>query len=89
MLASLVGWIFTEMGRQPWIVFGVMTTEQGISPGVPAWSVLVSMITFTVLYGALAVVEFRLILKAVKKDPEPIETDESGNARTHNMATVY
>ena len=28
------GWIFTEMGRQPWVVFGLMTTESGVSPGV-------------------------------------------------------
>ena len=28
------GWIFTEMGRQPWVVFGLMTTEHGVSPGV-------------------------------------------------------
>ena len=34
-LAILVGWIFTEMGRQPWIVFSLMLTEDGVSPSVP------------------------------------------------------
>ncbi|MGO1569740.1 MAG: cytochrome ubiquinol oxidase subunit I [Canibacter sp.] len=89
MLASLVGWIFTEMGRQPWIVFGVMTTEQGVSPGVPAWAVLVSMITFTVIYGALAVVEFRLLLKAAQKGPEEIEHTDDGEPDHDRLATVY
>lgn len=78
MIASLVGWIFTEMGRQPWIIFGVMTTEQGVSPGVPGWAVLVSLIVFTLVYGALAVVEFKLITKAAKDGPPEIEQPAEG-----------
>nr|WP_243752962.1 cytochrome ubiquinol oxidase subunit I [Leucobacter ruminantium] len=94
MLASLVGWVFTEMGRQPWIVFGVMTTEQGVSPGVPGWAVLVSLIVFTLVYGALAVVEFRLITKAAKDGPPEIEQPEGadgtpGEPDQQQLATVY
>ncbi|MCW2287974.1 cytochrome ubiquinol oxidase subunit I [Leucobacter luti] len=89
MLASLVGWIFTEMGRQPWIVFGVMTTERGVSPGVPGWAVLVSLIVFTLVYGALAVVEFKLITKAAKEGPPEIETDADGEPDHQSLATVY
>lgn len=89
MLASLIGWIFTEMGRQPWIVFGVMTTEQGVSPGVPAWAVLISMLTFTFIYGALAVVELRLILKAAKNGPEELKQGDDGEPVRDRMATVY
>ncbi|KIP52069.1 cytochrome ubiquinol oxidase subunit I [Leucobacter komagatae] len=95
MLASLVGWVFTEMGRQPWIVFGVMTTEQGISPGVPGWMVLVSLAVFTVVYGALAVVEFGLIVKTVKEGPPEIpllddaDGDGSGKPDHNQLATVY
>lgn len=90
MLASLVGWIFTEMGRQPWIVFGVMTTENGVSPGVPAWAVLVSLIVFTLLYGALAVVEFKLVVKAAQDGPpeiEMLEGEDEPDMTKH--ATVY
>ncbi|MBN9183388.1 MAG: cytochrome ubiquinol oxidase subunit I, partial [Microbacterium sp.] len=47
LLASLVGWVFTEMGRQPWIVFGLMLTQNGVSPNVPGWQVLVSLLAFT------------------------------------------
>lgn len=93
MLASLVGWVFTEMGRQPWIVFGVMTTEQGVSPGVPGWVVLTSMIVFTIVYGGLAVVEFKLITKAAKEGPPEIvhteDSDESGEPDHTHLATVY
>ena len=93
MIASLVGWIFTEMGRQPWLVFGVMTTESGVSPGVPGWAVMVSLIVFTLVYGALAVVEFKLIVKAVQAGPPEISADsgddDSGEVDHSRLATVY
>ena len=66
LLASLVGWVFTEMGRQPWLVFGLMTTQDGVSPNVTGVEVLISLIAFTAIYAALAVVEFGLIIKAAK-----------------------
>ena len=56
VFANSWAWMFTEMGRQPWIVFGLMSTASGVSPGV-AWEVWVSVIVFTLLYGVLAVVE--------------------------------
>ena len=94
MLASLVGWLFTEMGRQPWIVFGVMTTENGVSPGVPGWAILISLIVFTVVYGGLAVVEFKLITRAAKEGPPEIALAESadgapGEPDHQQFATVY
>lgn len=72
LLGSLVGWVFTEMGRQPWIVFGLMLTEDGVSPSVPGWSVLISLVAFTAIYAALAVVEFGLIKKYAQKGPDPL-----------------
>ncbi len=90
MVASLVGWIFTEMGRQPWIVFGVMTTERGVSPGVTGLMVLISLVLFTLVYGALAVVEYKLITKAAKEGPPEIDVPEDGSEIDHNtLATVY
>jgi cytochrome d ubiquinol oxidase subunit I len=42
-LASMsVGWIFTEMGRQPWLVFGLLKTESGVSPNVSGLEILIS-----------------------------------------------
>jgi len=90
LLAILVGWIFTEMGRQPWIVFGLMKTADGVSPNVTGLNVLISLIVFTLIYGALAVVEFRLIKKAAITGPDDWENHADPDAVDANrLATVY
>lgn len=66
IFGNVVGWIFTEMGRQPWIVFGLMPTAAGVSPGVSVAEVVATMIGFTLIYGVLAVVEVRLIISTVR-----------------------
>ena len=66
LLANSFGWIFTEMGRQPWLVFGQMRTADGVSPTVGAGSVITSLSVYTALYGILAVVEVGLLLKYAK-----------------------
>jgi cytochrome d ubiquinol oxidase subunit I len=74
LAANSFGWIFTEMGRQPWIVFGLMQTRDGVSPTVGAGTVLTSMITFTLLYAVLAVIEVLLLIRfarTVPAEPDP------------------
>jgi cytochrome d ubiquinol oxidase subunit I len=66
LLANSFGWIFTEMGRQPWIVFGLMPTAAGVSPRTSTAEVVTSLSVFTVLYAGLAVVEVGLLAKYVK-----------------------
>lgn len=83
--ANIMGWVFTEMGRQPWLVFGLMTTRDGVSPGVGAIDVLISLIAFTAIYAALAVVEIRLIVKAAQKGPD---TDEQPHEETAQVPSV-
>ncbi|HEY3682727.1 MAG TPA: cytochrome ubiquinol oxidase subunit I, partial [Streptosporangiaceae bacterium] len=63
LVASTAGWVFTEMGRQPWLVSGVLRTASGVSPGVSAAEVATSLAVFTVLYAVLAVIEVRLLLR--------------------------
>ena len=87
IMAITVGWIFTEMGRQPWIVFSLMRTEDGVSPGVPAYEVLISLIAFTLIYAILAVVEFKLILRAVHKGPDT--TEQVSDDKPTLSSTVY
>lgn len=77
LVANSFGWIFTEMGRQPWAVFGLMSTAQGVSPGTTTGEVLTSLIGFTVLYGVLAVVELRLLLTYIKDGLPEIEEDST------------
>jgi len=73
LLGNSFGWIFTEVGRQPWVVFGLMTTAQGVSPGVSAAEVLTSLIVLTGVYGVLAVVEVKLLLTYIRKGADPVE----------------
>jgi cytochrome d ubiquinol oxidase subunit I len=73
LFGNFFGWIFTENARQPWAVFGLIKTSDGVSPIVSAGSVLFTMVVFTALYGLLAVIEFGLIVKAIKLGPAPME----------------
>ena len=71
VLGNSFGWIFTETGRQPWLVYGVMTTSSGVSPSVSAASVITSMVVFTILYAGLAVVEVKLMLDYTRHGADP------------------
>ncbi|GFH38689.1 cytochrome ubiquinol oxidase subunit I [Streptomyces pacificus] len=69
LIANSWGWIFTEMGRQPWVVYGVLRTRDAVSPGVTQGEVLTSMIVFTLIYAILAVIEVKLLVTYVKAGP--------------------
>jgi cytochrome d ubiquinol oxidase subunit I len=64
-IANAAGWIFTEIARQPWIVFGLQRTAEGLSPTstVGAGHVLFSLVAFTLIYAVLMVVAIGLIKK--------------------------
>ncbi|HEU0287061.1 MAG TPA: cytochrome ubiquinol oxidase subunit I [Nocardioidaceae bacterium] len=89
LLANSFGWIFTEMGRQPWIVFGLMPTSAGVSPGTTAAEVITSMSVFTLLYGGLAVVEVGLLLKYIRAGLPEVEPTEPGESDERPMAFAY
>jgi cytochrome d ubiquinol oxidase subunit I len=76
-ICNTCGWILTEIGRQPWLVYGVLKTSAGVSnlnPGV----VLFSLISFIVLYGILAVLDGILLFRAARAGiPEEDEKEES------------
>ena len=69
-LAGVAGWITTEMGRQPWIVQGLLTTAQGISPNLTVADVMTSLVGFTLVYGALGVIMVRLMFKFARQGTE-------------------
>jgi cytochrome bd ubiquinol oxidase subunit I len=62
-LATSTGWIMTEVGRFPWIVFGLMKVENGVSASVSAPEVAISLVLFTLVYGALMVADVYLLSK--------------------------
>jgi cytochrome d ubiquinol oxidase subunit I len=88
LLGASAGWIFTEMGRQPWIVFGLMKTADGVSPTLTTFQVGLSLVVFTLLYGALAVVEVGLLIRAVKiGPPETVELIDAADANSGKPLT--
>ena len=74
-LANTAGWLLTEVGRFPWIVYGLMKLEQGLSAVVPGWQVFTSLIVFTLIYGALMVADIYLLVKYGRQAPPPLEGD--------------
>jgi len=66
-IANTSGWILTEMGRQPWVVFGLMKTEDAVSPSVTANEMLFSLIAFTSLYTILGIITIYLYVRHIKK----------------------
>ena len=88
IIGIAVGWMFTEMARQPWIVFGLMQTRAGVSPAVSAAEVLTSMVVFTLLYGVLGVIEFGLIRKAINVGPpENVTVHDDANPQNERVLT--
>jgi cytochrome d ubiquinol oxidase subunit I len=77
-LANSFGWIFTETARQPWVVYGLMKTVQGVSPTVRSGTVITSLTVFTAVYGILAGVNVGLLARAAKAGPPA--TQQPGEA---------
>jgi cytochrome d ubiquinol oxidase subunit I len=74
-LANSTGWIMTEVGRQPWIVFGLLTTSLGVSTTVNAGSVLTSLLVFALLYGVLAVADVYLLVKYARVEEPQLQSE--------------
>jgi cytochrome d ubiquinol oxidase subunit I len=72
-IANQLGWVVAEVGRQPWIVYGVMKTADGVSKAVSLSQVIGSLVGFTLLYGFLGFVDIYLLSKFARKGPEGVE----------------
>jgi cytochrome d ubiquinol oxidase subunit I len=72
-LANTTGWLFTEIGRQPWIVFGLQKTSDAISPSVAGGAVLFTFVAFTGVYAILIVADVYLLNKYAKDKPGLLE----------------
>lgn len=69
-IAIQLGWITAEVGRQPWIVYGVMRTRDAVSKTVPAGNVLFSIVLFSLVYALLAYFWLRVLRKEILHGPE-------------------
>ena len=68
-LCNFAGWILTEAGRQPWVVYGLLKTEDAVSGTVSAWTVGLSLAVFASLYVVLGTVDFILMRRYARLDP--------------------
>ena len=69
-LANASGWILTEMGRQPWIVYGLLKVQDAVSPNLTPLDLLISLIGYTAVYGSLAVAMVKLMKKYAVAGPD-------------------
>jgi cytochrome bd ubiquinol oxidase subunit I len=83
--AATLGWLFTETARQPWLVFGLFRTADGVSPTLTPAELGLSLAGFALVYGVLAVVWVRLVLHVSRADlvdlhPDPVEVPDDEDA---------
>lgn len=69
-VANQLGWLVAEVGRQPWIVYGVLRTSDAVSKSINATQVVISLAGFTLLYGFLGFLDVYLLTKYARKGPE-------------------
>ncbi|MBS1272355.1 MAG: Cytochrome bd-II ubiquinol oxidase subunit 1 [Candidatus Marinimicrobia bacterium] len=74
-IANQVGWIAAEVGRQPWIVYGLLRTSEAVSEAVTANMVIGSLIMFTLIYILLFAVFVYLLNEKIHHGPEPVEEE--------------
>jgi cytochrome d ubiquinol oxidase subunit I len=69
-IAGQLGWIVAEVGRQPWIVYGVLKTTDAVSKSLSTVQIYASLVGFTALYTVLGAVDIYLLAKFSKKGPD-------------------
>lgn len=75
-IANTTGWLFTEIARQPWTVYGLFKTADSVSNTVSAGEVLFSMISYTLLYAVLMIIMIKLFIKYADRNVDEIESEE-------------
>jgi len=92
IIANWSGWIFTEVGRQPWIVYGLLRTNNGRSPLVSTSSIILSLTGYVVVYSVLIVVGVKLFLKEIRQgpgDPGDPQLPAAGTPQRPDLTLAY
>ncbi|HUL33052.1 MAG TPA: cytochrome ubiquinol oxidase subunit I [Candidatus Eisenbacteria bacterium] len=80
-IANTAGWLTAELGRQPWIIYGIMRTAHGISPRVAAGNAWFTLLGFMGLYTVLAILWLFLVYRQIEIGPEPEASLRAGVVR--------
>ena len=75
-IATTAGWVTAEVGRQPWLIYGIMRTPAGVSPHVSAGNALFTLLGFMGIYTILAILFLFLVYREIEQGPE--HEDEGG-----------
>ncbi|NOZ02611.1 MAG: cytochrome ubiquinol oxidase subunit I [Deltaproteobacteria bacterium] len=78
LIANVLGWMAAEIGRQPWIVQGLLKTRDAVSVVVPAWQILASLLAFVVVYALLFVAWVHMLKRAIAKGPDAVHEAAAG-----------
>ncbi|MDR1851297.1 MAG: cytochrome ubiquinol oxidase subunit I [Propionibacteriaceae bacterium] len=89
LFAASLGWITTEMGRQAYIVYGVLPTGAAVSPGLTVFEIATSLTIFTIIYGVGAVVEVGLFLKTVRSGLPDFAPPQLAHGENQPMSFAY
>ena len=89
-IANSSGWLLTEVGRFPWVVYGLVKLEDGLSVAVSPVELLITLIGYTLVYGVLILVTIYLLTKYAKAGPaatdSPLSETESAEALPISVA---
>ncbi|WP_067138307.1 cytochrome ubiquinol oxidase subunit I [Microtetraspora malaysiensis] len=77
-IAAILGWLVREIGRQPWIVYGRLTVKDAMSPGLTPGMITASFVAFTAVLGLLAVIDYVLIARTVRRGPAAATLGDPG-----------
>ncbi len=76
ILGNWTGWMFTELGRQPWVVFGLLKTSQARSPNVGSADLVITLAGYIIIYGVLIAIGAWLMKRELDHGPEPDPSDD-------------
>jgi len=88
-LMNTAGWFLTEIGRQPWIVQGIMLTRNGISPSVSTAYLIAALTIFVVLYATLGTIDLLLMLRYSRKELPPAPAGAAAETDQPIPAMLY
>jgi len=77
-VANTAGWMTAELGRQPWLIHGLMRTIKGVSPRVSSGNALFTLLGFLGMYTVLSILWLFLVYREIDGGPEPEETRRAG-----------
>lgn len=88
-VANEAGWIAAEVGRQPWIVYGLLRTRDAVSHSVPAEHVLTSMVMFAIVYSFLFVVWVHVMNERIQAGPQSVKSTIKETAEESETKDIW